>query len=297
MALGTDTGGSVRNPASACAIVGTKPTYGLVSRRGVFPLAFSLDHVGPMTRTVTDNALMLGALVGHDPLDPASVPLPQSCDYMKTLEHGVRGLRIGFVRHFHEMDMPADPEVAAGLDRVALALRSEGADVIDVRLPALQDFAAVNRVILQSEAWSIHSEWLRNRPGDYGRLARRRLTSGAFIGAGDYVLASRRRSQMIGEVEAALREVDILLCASSMDPPCRIDEPEEIERTYMRQARTPFNVTGHPALAMPTGLSRDGLPVSVQFVGRYFDEANLFRVARTWERAAGTDAMHPPVAE
>jgi aspartyl-tRNA(Asn)/glutamyl-tRNA(Gln) amidotransferase subunit A len=297
MALGTDTGGSVRNPASACAIVGTKPTYGLVSRRGVFPLAFSLDHVGPMTRTVADNALMLGALVGHDPLDPASVRLPQSCDYLKTLENGVRGLRIGFVRHFHEVDMPADPEVVAGLDRVALTLRSEGADVIDVRLPALQDFAAVNRVVLQSEAWSIHSEWLRNRPGDYGRLARRRLMSGAFIGAGDYVLASRQRSQMIGEVEAALREVDILLCASSMDPACRIDEPQEIERTYMRQARTPFNVTGHPALAMPTGLSRDGLPLSVQFVGRYFDEANLFRVARTWERAACTDALHPSFVE
>ena len=297
MALGTDTGGSVRNPASACAIVGTKPTYGLVSRRGVFPLAFSLDHVGPMTRTVADNALMLGALVGHDPLDPASVRLPQSCDYLKTLEHGVRGLRIGFVRHFHEVDMPADPEVVAGLDRVALTLRSEGADVIDVRLPALQDFAAVNRVVLQSEAWSIHSEWLRNRPGDYGRLARRRLMSGAFIGAGDYVLANRQRSQMIGEVEAALREVDILLCASSMDPACRIDEPQEIERTYMRQARTSFNVTGHPALAMPTGLSRDGLPLSVQFVGRYFDEANLFRVARTWERAACTDALHPSFVE
>ena len=296
MALGTDTGGSVRNPASACAIVGTKPTYGLVSRRGVFPLAFTLDHVGPMTRSVADNALMLGVLVGHDPLDPTSVQLPQSYDYMKTLEDGVRGLRIGFVRHFHEVDMPADPEVVAGLDRVALTLRSEGADVIDVRLPALQDFAAVNRVLLQSEAWSIHSEWLRNRPGDYGCLAQRRLMSGAFMGAGDYVLASRQRSVMIGEVEAALREVDILLCASSMDPACRIDEPEAIERTYMRQARTPFNVTGHPALAMPTGLSRDGLPLSVQFVARYFDEANLFRVARAWERAACTDALHPSFA-
>ena len=216
---------------------------------------------------------------------------------MKTLEHGVRGLRIGFVRHFHEVDMPANSDVAAGLDRVALALRSEGADVVDITLPALEDVSAVNRVILQSEAWSIHSEWLRDRPGDYGRLARRRLMSGAFIGAGDYVLASRQRSRMIGEVEAALRQVDVLLCASSMDPPCRIDEAEQIERTYMRQARTPFNVTGHPALAMPAGLSRDGLPLSVQFVGRYFDEANLFRVARAWERAAHTDDLHPPLAE
>jgi aspartyl-tRNA(Asn)/glutamyl-tRNA(Gln) amidotransferase subunit A len=296
MALGTDTGGSVRNPASACAIVGTKPTYGLVSRRGVFPLAFTLDHVGPMTRTVADNALMLATLAGHDPLDPASVRLPERCDYLKTLEQGVRGLRIGFVRHFHEADVPADPEVTAGLERVSVTLRSEGADVVDVSLPALEDFAAVNRVILQSEAWSIHSEWLRKRPGDYGRLARRRLMSGAFMGAGDYVLANCQRSQMIGEVEAVLREVDILLCASSMDPPCRIDDPEAIERTYVRQARTPFNVTGHPALAMPVGLSRDGLPLSVQFVGRYFDETNLFRAARAWERAARTDTLHPTLA-
>jgi aspartyl-tRNA(Asn)/glutamyl-tRNA(Gln) amidotransferase subunit A len=294
MALGTDTGGSVRNPASSCAIVGTKPTYGLVSRRGVFPLAFTLDHVGPMTRTVADNALMLGVIAGHDPLDPASARLPGRSDLMTTLEHGVRGLRIGFVRHFHEVDVPADPQVAAGLERVALALRAEGADVIDVSLPVLEDFAAVNRVILQSEAWSIHAGWLRTRPDDYGRLARRRLMSGAFMDAGDYVLAGRLRSRMIAEVEAVLREVDILLCASSMDPPCRIDDPDEIERTYMRQARTPFNVTGHPALAMAAGLSRDGLPLSVQFVGRYFDEAKLFRVARAWERAAGTDVLHPP---
>ena len=293
IALGTDTGGSVRNPASACAIVGLKPTYGLVSRRGVFPLSFTLDHIGPMTRTVADNAVMLGVLAGHDPLDPGSVPSPRSDGYIKSLEHGVRGLRIGFVRHFHETDTPANPEVAAGLERVAQTFRSEGAEVVDVKLPALEDFGAVNRAILQSEAWSIHANWLRQRPGDYGRLARRRLMSGAFIGAGDYVLASRRRLQMIADVEAVLREVDILLCASAMDPPCRIDDPEAIERTYMRQARTPFNVTGHPALAMAAGLSRDGLPVAVQFVGRYFDEATVLRVARAWERAADIDALHP----
>src|SRR5262249_10367891 len=157
-------------------IVGLKPTYGLVSRRGVFPLAFTLDHVGPMTRTVADNALMLGVLAGHDPLDPASAH-SESCDYMEALGHGVRGLRVGFVRHFHETGVRADGEVSAGLDRVASTLRAEGADVIDVKLPALEDFAAVNRVILQSEAWSIHSAWLSDRPGDYGRLARRRLMS------------------------------------------------------------------------------------------------------------------------
>jgi aspartyl-tRNA(Asn)/glutamyl-tRNA(Gln) amidotransferase subunit A len=295
MALGTDTGGSVRNPASACAIVGLKPTYGLVSRRGVFPLAFTLDHVGPMTRTVADNAVMLAVLAGYDPLDPGSVASARSGSYARSLESGVRGLRIGFVRHFHEVDLPADPEIAAGLERVAKTLASEGAEVIDVKLPPLEDFAAVNRVILQSEAWSIHAEWLKERPGDYGRLARRRLMSGAFIAAGDYVLASRRRSEMNAAVDAALREVDILLCASAMDPPCKIEDPAAVERTYMRQARTPFNVTGHPALAMATGLSRDGLPLAAQFVGRYFDEATVLRVARSWERAAGTDALHPPL--
>ncbi len=150
-------------------------------------------------------------------------------------------------------------------------------------------------MILQSEAWAIHGPWLRERPGDYGQLARRRLMAGAFFGAGDYVQAQRRRLEMIAEVEAALRDFDVLLCASSMDPACRIDRPADLERTYPRQARTPFNVTGHPALAMMAGLSRDGLPLSVQFVGRYFDEATLFQVARAWEQASGVDKKHPPI--
>jgi aspartyl-tRNA(Asn)/glutamyl-tRNA(Gln) amidotransferase subunit A len=174
-------------------------------------------------------------------------------------------------------------------------LQMLGADVRDVRLPSLVEFGAVNRVILQSEAWSIHSPWLSEKPGDYGQLARRRLMAGAFMSAGDYMLASRRRLQMIAEVEAALREVDVLLCASSMDPASRIDDLAEVERTYPRQARTPFNVTGHPALAMMAGLAVNGLPVSVQFVGRYFDEATVFQVARAWERVAGTDKKHPPI--
>jgi aspartyl-tRNA(Asn)/glutamyl-tRNA(Gln) amidotransferase subunit A len=294
MALGSDTGGSVRNPASACGIVGLKPTYGLVSRRGVFPLSFTLDHVGPMTRTVADNALMLEVIAGHDALDPGSAVAPAG-HYTSALERGVRGLRIGFIRHFHEEDMPADPEVTAGLEHVARTLQTLGAEIRDVRLPTLGEFAAVNRVILQSEAWAIHGPWLRERPGDYGQLARRRLMSGAFLSAGDYVQAGRRRLEMVSAVEAALREVDVLLCASAMDPPCRIDEPEAVERTYPRQARTPFNVTGHPALAMMSGRSSGGLPLSVQFVGWYFAEATLFQVAREWERAAGIENKHPPL--
>ena len=294
LALGSDTGGSVRNPASACGIVGLKPTYGLVSRRGVFPLSFTLDHVGPMTRNVADNALMLDVIAGHDALDPGSAVAPAG-HYASGLERGVRGLRIGFVRHFHETDLPAHPEVTAALENVARTLQGLGAEIRDIRLPTLGEFGAVNRVILQSEAWAIHGPWLRERPGDYGQLARRRLLAGAFMSAGDYVQAARRRLEMIAAVEGALREVDLLLCASAMDPPSRIDDAAETERTYPRQARTPFNVTGHPALAMMAGLSAGGLPLSVQFVGRYFGEGMLFQAARAWERAAGTDERHPPV--
>ncbi|HEY1413201.1 MAG TPA: amidase, partial [Rhodopila sp.] len=294
LALGTDTGGSVRNPASACGIVGLKPTYGLVSRRGVFPLSFTLDHVGPLTRTVADNALLLEAIAGHDPADPGSAAT-QARGFGRQLNRGVRDLRIGFVRHFHERDLPAQSEVGAALEDVARVLQAEGAQVHTVTLPTLTEFAGINRVILCSEAWSIHAPWLRERPGEYGQLARRRLLPGAFITAGDYVGAQRRRGEVVAAVEDRLRDYDVLLCASSMDPSSRMDDFEETARTYPRQARTPFNVTGHPALAMMSGLSSGGLPLSVQFVGRYFDEATVLRVAAAYERAAGWHKKRPPI--
>jgi aspartyl-tRNA(Asn)/glutamyl-tRNA(Gln) amidotransferase subunit A len=295
LALGTDTGGSVRNPASMCGIVGLKPTYGLVSRRGVFPLSFTLDHVGPMTRTVADNAILLDCIAGHDPYDPGSAAT-QARHFGRMLDRGVRGLRVGFIRHFHEKDMPAHPEVIAALEDVARVLAAEGAEVRDVTLPSLNEFSGINRVILCSEAWSIHAPWLRARPGDYGKLARRRLLPGAFMTAGDYVGAQRRRLELIAVVEDALRDGDVLLCASSMDPASRLDDPEETARTYPRQARAPFNVTGHPALAMMSGLSGDGLPLSLQLVGRYFDDATVLRVAAAYERATGWHKKRPPIA-
>ncbi|MDE2515160.1 MAG: amidase [Rhodospirillales bacterium] len=292
LALGTDTGGSVRNPASACGIIGLKPTYGMVSRRGVFPLAFSLDHVGPMARTAEDAALLLDVIAGHDAADAGSAATSVS-GFGRALGRGFKGLRIGFVRHFHETDMPADPEVAAALEEAARILTTEGARVDSVTLPSLGEFSAVNRVILGAEAWSIHAPWLRERPEDYGALARERLMMGAFLSAGDYVGAQRRRTQMIAAVDAVLAEYDFLLCASSMDPATRIDQAEKTERYYARQARTPFNVTGHPAVAMMAGLSRDGMPLSLQFVGKFFDDAGVLGAAAAWERAAGWAAHHP----
>lgn len=294
VALGSDTGGSVRNPASSCGIVGLKPTYGLVSRRGVFPLSFTLDHVGPLTRTVADNALMLDAIAGHDAADPGSAAT-QAHSFGRLLDRGVRDLRIGFIRHFHERDMPAHPEVTAALEDAARVLQAEGADVRTVTLPSLTEFSGINRVVLCSEAWSIHAPWLRSRPGDYGKLARQRLMPGAFMSAGDYVGAQRRRLEVIAAVEDVLRDVDVLLCASSMDPASRISDAAETARTYPRQARSPFNVTGHPALAMMSGLASTGLPVSVQFVGRYFDDATVLRVAAAYERATPWHKKRPPV--
>lgn len=294
-ALGTDTGGSVRHPASHCGIVGMKATYGRVSRRGVFPLAFTLDHVGPMTRSVADNALLLGAMAGHDPGDPGSAARPAE-NFRRHLNKGLNGLRIGFVRHFHETDQPADPDMAAALEAAAKLMAKEGAKLRPVTLPSLNEFAGVNRAILLSEAAAIHEPWLRDRPGDYAHITRQRLLPGMFIAGRDYVQAQRRRRELIAAVELVFAEIDVLLTASSMDPACRIDDADAIERTYPRQARTPFNVTGHPAITLMCGLSPEaGLPLSLQLVGRFFDEATLYRAAAGYERAAPWKDLRPPI--
>ena len=199
--------------------------------------------------------LLLEVIAGHDPLDPGSAAAPAG-HYAAALERGVRGLRIGFVRHFHETDLPADPEVAAALENVARTFQALGAEIRDVSLPTLGEFGAVNRVILQSEAWAIHGPWLRERPGDYGQPRAPPAAAGGVPQPPAITCRrQRRRLEMIAAVEDALREVDVLLCASAMDPPSRIEDAAETERTYPRQARTPFNVTGHPALAMMAGLS------------------------------------------
>ena len=285
-ALGTDTGGSVRHPASHCGIVGMKATYGLVSRRGVFPLAFTLDHVGPMTRDVASNAMLLNAMAGHDPADPGSAEA-RAQNYARALKKGLKGLTIGYVRHFHETDQPAAAEVAAALDAAAKLMGRQGAKVKTVTLPSLGEFAGVNRAILMSEAAAIHGRWLREAPEGYANLTRKRLAPGLFVRAEDYVNAQRRRRELVAAVEAAFAECDLLLTASSMDPACRIDDPEAVELTYPRQARTPFNVTGHPALTLMCGISKaEGLPLSLQLVGRYFDEATIYRGAAAYEAAA-----------
>ncbi len=290
-ALGTDTGGSIRHPASHCGIVGMKATYGLVSRRGVFPLAFTLDHVGPMTRTVRDNAMLLNAIAGYDAGDPGSMATPAE-DYTRDLNRGLKGLRIGFVRHFHEQDSVASPAVIAALEAAAKLLAAEGAEVRDITLPKLEQFGSVNRIILLSEAGAIHEHWLREAPGDYANLTRRRLLPGMFVSGPDYVQAQRQRRVLVAAIDAAFQDVDLLLCASSMEEACAIDDRAAVELTYPRQARTPFNVSGHPAVSVMCGVS-NGLPLGMQLVGRNFAEATVYRAAAAYERAAPWAAMAP----
>lgn len=291
-ALGTDTGGSVRNPASLCGIVGMKPTYGVVSRRGVVPLAFSLDHVGPMTRTVRDNALMLDLIAGHDPADPGSCNRATG-GYGAELERGVKGLRIGVIRHFYARDMQADPEMTAAIDAAAERLRELGAEVREIETARLDDYVACNRTILTSEAFAVHEKWMRERPGDYGALARERIMAGAFVRAADYINATRLRRKLTDQFHALFDRIDVALTASSMDPACRIDDPQAVEYTYARQARAPFNVTGSPAVSVPIGFSSAGLPLAMQLVGAPFREALLYRVAHAYEQACGWHERHP----
>jgi aspartyl-tRNA(Asn)/glutamyl-tRNA(Gln) amidotransferase subunit A len=292
-ALGTDTGGSVRNPASMCGITGMKPTYGLVSRRGVFPLAYSLDHVGPMTRDVRDNALLLQVLAGYDAEDPGSANLPIP-DYSADLERGVKGLRIALVRHFYAEDMQADAEQLQAIDAAAEVLRGLGAEVREVRLAPLTDYSTCTRIIICCEAYAIHRHWLAERPADYGDLARRRILEGAAFSAADYIDAQRMRARLTKRTLEVLAGFDAALTASGMDPTVRIDDAEACLRVYPRQARQPFNVTGQPALAMPAGFTKDGLPLSLQLVGHPFQEAMVYRIAAAYERATGWIKRHPP---
>ena len=288
VALGTDTGGSIRNPAGHCGIVGLKPTYDLVPRHGVFPLSTTLDHVGPMARSVADLALMMDSLTASGTREA-----PRS--YGTDLARGVRGMRIGLVRHFHETDLVADPEVAAAIDEVARVLCQEGAVVRDISLPRLHEFSTVQRVIFHVESWAVHARWLAERPQDYAAVSRRKLIPGALIPADHYVLAQAQRRRLADLVEDSFRDIDILLAANSLDPASEIDDEAECTRTYSRHARSPFNLTGHPALAVMAGVSRHGLPLSVQFIGRAHDESTVLRAGAAYERAAGTGLRHPPL--
>ncbi len=289
MAMGSDTGGSIRGPAAYCGTVGLKPTYGRVSRRGVFPLSFTLDHTGPLTRSVEDAAITLQAIAGYDALDPASADETVD-DYLGGLEDGVRGLRIGVPRAFFAGAAAATPDMLAAFDRTVALLRDAGAVVEDVALPDYALFAVCGRVILTAEAYAVHEADLRSRLADYGAITQQRLVLGATITAADLVQALRTRRVLVDAVDGVLRRYDVLLTACALAEAPRFDAVPDPNRSAIAPMQTiPFNVTGHPALSVPAGLGAGGLPLAVQVVGRPFDEATTLRVGRTIERATGWD--------
>jgi aspartyl-tRNA(Asn)/glutamyl-tRNA(Gln) amidotransferase subunit A len=296
MAMGSDTGGSIRGPAAYCGTVGMKATYGRVSRRGVFPLSYTLDHTGPLTRSVEDCAITLQVIAGFDPLDPASADQPVP-DYLSGLQGGVAGLRLGVPRAFFAEAAATTPEMLDAFDRTVDALRAAGAVVEDIQLPPYAVFNACGRVILMAEAYAIHEADMRTRLADYGEFTQQRFILGATLTAADLVQAFRARRELTDAVNGALGHYDALLTASALAVAPRFDAVPDANRSAIAPMQTiPFNVTGHPAMSVPTGKGEGGLPLSLQVVGRPFDEATVFRIGRTIEQSTGWDgaAGEPP---
>jgi aspartyl-tRNA(Asn)/glutamyl-tRNA(Gln) amidotransferase subunit A len=270
IAIGTDTGGSIRNPAALCGVVGMKPTYGYLPLGGVFPLAKSLDHVGVITRTVAESIVALQALSGQ--------PTQQQAE-------DIRGIRVGVVKHFYVDDFPSSPEVVAAIEAALETLRALGAAVTEVKLDPLLSFRECGWTILKAEAFGVHRHWLTQRPEDYGSVARRILLDGASVDQIAYQEAQRTRVQLRDNIATAMRDVDILVTAVTPAPACRLDDLNAMEKSGDGSMRIPFNVTGNPAIALPIGFSTEGLPLSMQLVGKPLAESTVYRVALAYEAA------------
>ncbi|HEU5422596.1 MAG TPA: amidase [Nitrolancea sp.] len=287
--LGSDTGGSIRLPAAWCGIVGLKPTYGLVSRAGVLPLSWSLDHAGPMTRTVRDCALLLQAIAGHDPADPTSARRPVP-DYSAGLDRVPSDLTVGVFA-----PAPDDrvlPEVRAALDAAAQTLRNAGISVREVRQPYPDQATRALLAMLYAEASSYHLPWLRERPQDYSANTRERLELGARLPATTYLSALRARRVIIAAYQELMRDVDILLTPPAPTASYRLDGPstapvgpEGDRMAPLVRFSGPFDLTGLPAIAVPAGLTGAGLPIGVQLVARPFAEPTLLQTAQVVEQA------------
>ncbi len=305
--LGSDTGGSIRNPAALCGLVGLKPTYGLVSRSGVYTNSFSYDHAGPMTWTVEDCAIMLQAIAGHDPKDPASAARPVA-DFRAELSAGVKGLRIGVLRHLYEQDVPVPAALKAALQQAYDVLRGLGATVEDARIRPAADYHAVKITGAESELLAVHEPVLRQRLNDFGADFLGRVLGALLISGADYMQASRQRRMMIAEMAPLYAKYDVLLTAGP-GPAGRLDAWRTINFWQRNSVTTPFNVTGGPALVQCIGFTDAGLPLSMQVVGRPFADATVLRVAKAYEdatpwrrrrpvlQAGATPLPAPPVPE
>ncbi len=298
-ALGSDTGGSVRIPASLCGIVGLKPTFGRVSRYGVYPLSWSFDTVGPMTRTVRDAALVLNAIAGHDSRDLSSSRRPTE-DFAERLEDGISGVRIGIPReYFFEK---TEPQVTDSVREAATVLEGLGASVEEVSIPVLEHSQTISTPISQAEASQIHTEHLRDRAHDIGADVRGRLYQGALIPATDYIKAQRARTVYNARMAEAFQRFDALIA-----PTCPVGAPQLGERTVqvgdvaeptlalLSRLTRPFNVSGVPTVSLPCGFTSYGVPIGLQIAGRPFEDAAVLRIAHAYEQATEWHKRRPPI--
>ena len=298
-AIGTDTGGSIRFPSAACGVVGLKPTFGKVSRHGIFPLADTLDHIGPMTRSVADCALMLAALEGRDERDPSTRSDP-AVDYLAEIARGAEGIRIGIDRDYCSED--TDPEMREACFRACYILHGQKMIVQDLSLPGITDVAAHWQDTCAVDALLRHREWFPARAADYGPVFRALLEYGLTVSAEDYARGQKLRQFTMALFDKAFREVDVIVCPAapspampqSQFPPQQVAPPEAVAPLVRYSA--PTNFSGHPSLTVPNGFTADGLPTAMQFIGRHGEEATLFRVAAAYEQATGWHKRRPPLA-
>ncbi|MDB5107516.1 MAG: Asp-tRNA(Asn)/Glu-tRNA(Gln) amidotransferase GatCAB subunit [Candidatus Binatus sp.] len=300
--IGTDTGGSIRIPATLCGCVGLKPTWSRVSHYGVIPLSYTLDHVGPITRTVRDAAIMLQVIAGAD-RNESTCSRERVSDYSASLERGVVGVRIGVIR---ELNGGLSDEVSGSYHAALETLRAQGATVEEVSMPSTPLSSAMNGLITWAEALEFHEQWIRTRRDEYGEDVRRLLELGMMVPATAYIRAQRARIRTTAEALAALENHDVLVAPGSAIVAPKIGSTDilggearedrlDVVSDILRFTQ-PFDVTGQPALAIPTGLSSDGLPVGMQIIGRPFDEAMVLQVASAYEKARAPIPAPPEIA-
>jgi aspartyl-tRNA(Asn)/glutamyl-tRNA(Gln) amidotransferase subunit A len=294
LAMGTDTGGSIRLPAAFCGVAGVKPTYGRVSKRGVLPLSWTMDNAGPLARTAADCAIALQAIAGFDPADPdsADVRVP---DFSAALSTGLKGVRIGLIRHFYETDRRAAEPVVAAMDATIALLRSLGAVVTEITLQPIAVYQSCLRVIVLAESFAIHGDRLRTRPQDYGEVFRYRIIPGAFVSGIDYIQAQRYQRALFDEMLATFAQVDVLLTAGTWNEAPLLETMVAEANFAAPPLSSPFNISGLPTISLCNGFGPAGMPLSLQLAAAPFDEPMMIRVAHAYEQAAGWHTRRPTI--
>ena len=292
-ALGTDTGGSIRIPASLCGMVGLKPTYGRVSTRGVFPLSWNLDHPGPITKSVRDAAILLQAIAGYDEIDPHSIQHAVD-DYIESIDGGVKELKIGLLDGDYSWD--AEPDVLEIIREAGNVFSGLGAQVFPVELNFLRDAALKNAAMLLTDGAAFHQARLAEHPEGFGDDIRQRLSMGRDQSSVDYALARKVQSDAKRQMELFFHQYDALILPSTPIPAPLIEGTNAIEQARrLTRFTAPFNLTGLPAISIPAGFTSQGLPVGLQIVAPAWQEKRLLRIAQAFESATNWHKVLPNV--